>query len=124
MTRRKLPWVASLALLAFLLVACQRIGQSDSARKPSCVAPFIRSDATRTPPGPGRPTTFGRVRPGQRLTVHGWWYYKRPCDSTPVNVVQLSLRSMDHGTALLTTAAPTGGDAAFIASVDRHRCVG
>jgi len=111
-------------VVAFSQAACSSAHTSDHGQA-SCVAPFIRADPTRSPPDPGHPTTFGQVKPGQRLSIHGWWYYGGQCldtqatgQSVPASSIQLSLTTADHQTATLATVDPRGDDASFVTSVD------
>lgn len=107
------------------VVACGDTGSDGGQGKASCVSPFIRSDTRRSPPDPDSPTSFGEVRPGQHLSVRGWYYYGGPCDDTgsgaarPTSAgpVNLSLTTSDHRTAALGTAHPTGSNASFVLSV-------
>jgi hypothetical protein len=107
--------------------ACGDSGSVGEHDKASCVAPFIRSDAKRSPPDPGAPTTFGSVRPGQHLSLHGWYYYGSACDDTNSGVpaarsasalpVHLTLTTADHRTVALAAPRATGNDASFVVSV-------
>jgi hypothetical protein len=93
------------------------------------VAPFLRADPTRSPPGPGQPTSLGEVRAGQSVTVYGWWYYDGPCTDVvevgqtippahPSGAVALLLTTSDGQTATLATVQPRGDEASFTAIVD------
>jgi len=116
-------------VVAFSPAACSSAHTSDQGQA-SCVAPFIRADPTRSPPDPGHPTTFGQVKPGQRISIHGWWYYGGTCVDTQAtdqpasgqsvsgSSIQLSLTTADHQTATLATVDPGGDDASFVATVD------
>jgi hypothetical protein len=116
-------------VVAFGPTACSSAHTSDHGQA-SCVAPFIRADPTRSPPDPGHPTTFGHVKPGQRISIHGWWYYGgqcgdaqasgQPATGQPASTgsVQLSLTTADRQTATLATVDPGGDDASFVATVD------
>ena len=126
-------------VVAFGPAACSSAHTSDQGQA-SCVAPFIRADPTRSPPDPGHPTTFGQVKPGQRISIHGWWYYGGQCVDAPTtgphatgqpatgqpatgksvagSSIQLTLTTADHQTATLTTVDPGGDDASFVATVD------
>ncbi len=108
--------------------ACGQTGNSGDRGQASCAAPFIRADPTRSPPDPGHPTTFGDVRPGQRISVYGWWYYGGPCADNPIadqsisprisaGSVRLTLTMADHRTETLVTVRPEGADASFVATV-------
>jgi hypothetical protein len=110
------------------MAACGQTGNSGDRGQASCVAPFIRADPRRSPPDPGHPATFGHVRPGQRISVYGWWYYGGPCADSPTadrsisprisgGSVQLTLTTADHRTATLATVRPEGADASFVATV-------
>ena len=114
----RLRGVAAVALLAPMIAGVAACGQTAGQSEASCVGPFIRSDAQRTPPD--RPTTFGTVHPGQRVDVHGWWYYDDVlgCEagsnaSPSADAVRLSLVTADHRSTALATVHPQGRDASF-----------
>jgi hypothetical protein len=113
---------------ALVLSACSCASERNSATEAgSCVAPFLRSDDARHPPSPGRPTTLGRVVPGQQITIFGRWYYAGPCNdvgtigSTPTPArtgqpVPLQLTTSDHSTRVVATGMPNGPEAGFAAT--------
>lgn len=99
---------------------------STSGAQGSCVAPFLRSDARRSPPEPGHPTTLGEVKAGSRVSVYGYWYYPPGCTDTfpfgatpppvvPAASVRLFLTTASGEPTLIATVRPHGPDAMFTA---------
>lgn len=101
---------------------------ADDSRRASCVAPFLRADARRSPPPPGQPTSVVDVRVGQTVTVYGWWYYDGPCSDVrgrgqtitpahPSGAIELRLSTSNGQTVGLAAPQPHGEDASFTATV-------